>query len=99
MKLIILSSAEMDLEDGWHFYEDQEHGAGDLFLQSTLAGIRDLPDTYGIHPHQGRFFRLLLKKFHRGIYYTVESDRLLIHRVIDLRRDPQWIRRELKRSL
>ncbi|MBB5036313.1 type II toxin-antitoxin system RelE/ParE family toxin [Prosthecobacter dejongeii] len=99
MKLIILSSAERDLEDGWHFYEDQEPGTGDIFLQSTLTGIRGLSDSYGIHPHQGRFYRMLLKKFHRGIYYTVESDRLLIHRVIDLRQDPQWIRRELKRSL
>ncbi|MEN3941740.1 hypothetical protein WJU23_10640 [Prosthecobacter sp. SYSU 5D2] len=99
MKVIVLASAENDLDDGWHFYEDQEAGVGDYFFQFVLSSIRSLKSDYGIYPINAGFHRMLVRKFHCGIYYTVESGSIIIHRVMDQRRDPKWIRHQLKRSL
>lgn len=99
MKTVILQSAEEDLAEGWHFYEDQEAGAGDYFLSEALASIRGLSNTCSLHPARGIFRRMLLKKFHCGVYYTVTAENILIYRILDLRRDPKWLRQQLKRSL
>ncbi len=99
MKIIVLVSAENDLEDGWHFYEDQEAGVGNYFFDSVLNAIRSLQSDYDIHPKKENFHRMMVGRFHCGIYYTVDSGAVIIHRVLDLRRDPKWIRHQLKRSL
>ncbi len=96
MNVIVLKSAEEDLEDGWHFYEDQEPGVGWQFYEEVMFSVRKLSEQHGIHPCKGRFFRSLVRKFHAGIYYTTEADCVLVHRILDLRRDPQWLHRQLR---
>ena len=46
----ITSSAQQDLLDGFQFYEAQEAGIGDYFLQCLLADIDALALYGGIHP-------------------------------------------------
>lgn len=99
MKIVVLASAENDLEDGWHFYEEQEEGVGDEFFNSVLQGIRGLETDCHLHPSREGFHRMLIRKYHCGIYYTVEAGSVLVHRVLDLRRDPEWLRQQIKRSL
>lgn len=42
------------------------------------------------------FHRLLSKRFPHAIYYRIESDdTVVIYRVLDCRRDPNWIRNSL----
>ena len=41
------------------------------------------------------FHRALSKRFPFGVYYRVEDAAILVYAVLDLRRDPAWIRRRL----
>lgn len=99
MKIIVLASAEKDLDAGWRFYEDQAKGLGDDFIEAVIKGIRSLQTDYHLYPSKKGFHRMLEKKFHCGIYYSIQPDSVLVQRVLDLRRDPKWLRQQLKRSL
>ena len=42
------------------------------------------------------FHRLLSRAFPYGIFYTRQNDEVVIWAVIDLRRDPAWVRERLR---
>ena len=97
MKIKILESATEDLKEGYYFYEFQERGLGDYFLESLYSDIESLKLYAGIHSvHFGRYYRLLAKRFPFAIYYRVENKNIIVHAVLDCRRDPSWIRRKLE---
>jgi plasmid stabilization system protein ParE len=92
----ISGDALQDLNDGFLFYEAQEAGLGDYFATCLRADIEGLRVSTGIHRILYRDYRRLLSRvFPYGIFYTVESDCAVIWAVIDLRRDPEWIRKRL----
>ncbi len=97
MKVEILNLAELDIRDGFSFYESQEAGLGSYFLENIYSDIDSLARYAGIHlrPHKN-FHRLLSKKFPFAVYYTVSNETVFIHAVVDCRRDPAWIRQRLK---
>jgi hypothetical protein len=39
---------------------------------------------------------MLSKRFPFGIYYGVEGDVVYVYALLDLRRDPVWIRKQLR---
>lgn len=41
---------------------------------------------------------MLSKRFPFGIYYEVEEDVAYVYAILDLRRDPLWIRKRLSRK-
>jgi hypothetical protein len=45
----IAASARRDLDEGFAFYESQEIGLGDYFLNSLKADIESLRVTAGVH--------------------------------------------------
>jgi hypothetical protein len=97
VKIIIQSSALADLADGFNFYEKIEPGLGDHFLDSLYSDIDSLQLYAGIHIiHFGKYHRLLSKRFPYGIYYQVEDNNVVVRAVLDLRRDPRWIKRRLR---
>jgi hypothetical protein len=97
MKIQILDRTENDLSEGFAFYEEQEAGIGDYFLDSLASDIDSLRLYAGIHPtHFGRYQRLLSKRFPFAVYYTVSAETVWIHAVLDCRCDPAWIRERLK---
>lgn len=49
MRIWIVESARRDLEEGYAFYESQEHGLGDYFLSSVRADIEGLRISGGVH--------------------------------------------------
>ena len=49
----------------------------------------------GVHPIYFQFHRMLSKRFPFGIYYDVEGDVAYVYAILDLRRDPLWIRKRL----
>ena len=49
MKIRILESASEDLVEGWRFYQRQEEGLGDYFLDSLFSDIDSLQLYAGIH--------------------------------------------------
>jgi hypothetical protein len=49
MKIEILPAANEDLINGYHFYEQQQTGIGDYFLDSLFADINSLIIYHGAH--------------------------------------------------
>ena len=98
MKIQILDEAEQDLIDGSSFYEMQEHGLGDYFLDSLFSDIDSLHLYAGIHSIHFGYHRLLSKRFPFAIYYLIEQDTIQIWAVLDFRRDPTNIQTRLTAS-
>lgn len=95
MKIEVLDAAENDLLEGRDFYERQAPGIGAYFVTAIASDIDSLLLTAGMHPVRFRFHRLLSKRFPFGIYYGVKGDIVQIHAVLDLRRNPAWIRQRI----
>jgi hypothetical protein len=72
MRILILPSARDDLADGFAFYERQEAGVGDYFLESLFSDIESLRIYAGIHPKQFGYHRLLSKRFPYAVFYDQE---------------------------
>lgn len=92
MKVVILPSAIEDLAQGCSFYEMQQPGLGDYFLDSLFTDIDSLALYAGIHRKVFGSHRLLAKTFPFAIYYSLEGDVVRVKAVLDCRRDPHWIR-------
>lgn len=91
MKIRILPSARQDLEEGYRFYESVNAGLGNYFLHSLIAEIESLQIFAGVHSRVYGKYRSLAKRFPYSIYYLIEENEILIHAVLDNRRDPEWI--------
>ncbi len=96
MKLRILTPAIEDLAAGRAFYDHQCPGVGAYFFDSLFAEIDSLVLYAGTHPVRHGYHRMLARRFPHAIYYKTEIDEVIVYRVIDCRRDPKWIRRQLK---
>lgn len=98
VRIQVLDEAEEDLREGRGFYERREPGVGDYFA-AALASDIDSPRLFaGIHSVEFGFHCALSKRFPFGIYYRVEEGIVRVYAVLDLRRDPAWIRHRLGRS-
>jgi len=96
VRIEIQPSALADLKRGFYFYESQESGLGDYFLNSLYSDVDSLLLYAGIHSiHFGGFHRLLAKRFPYGVYYKLDEQRVFVAAILDLRRDPKWISRKL----
>ena len=96
MKVRILDEAEQDLVDGFRFYETQEAGLGDYFIDSLFSDIDSLHLYAGIHLVHFGCHRLLSKRFPFAIYYKVDSKTVSVWAVLDCRQDPAKIAGRLK---
>ena len=96
IRVRISEDALQDLNDGFLFYEAQQSGLGDHFASCLRADIEALRVDAGIQPVVYRdYHRLLSRMFPYGIFYTVEGTSAVVWAVIDLRRDPDWLRKRL----
>ncbi len=97
IRIRISADAVSDLNEGFWFYEVQQPGLGEYFAASLRADIEGLRLTGGVHRLVHRdFHRLLSRAFPYGIFYTRQNDEVVIWAVIDLRRDPAWVRERLR---
>lgn len=96
MTVRILRSALEDLASARKFYDQQAHGVGDYFFDSIFSEIDSLTLHAGIHPLRSGFQRLLARRFPYAVYYRVAANEAVVFRVLDCRRDPDWIRNALK---
>ncbi len=94
----ISDDALADLNHGYWFYEAQESGLGDYFTSCLRADIDGLKVSAGIHRTVYRdYHRLLSRVFPYGIFYTMNNEGAVVWAVVDLRRDPDWIRGHLSK--
>ncbi|MGZ0656505.1 type II toxin-antitoxin system RelE/ParE family toxin [Coraliomargarita sp. W4R53] len=100
MKNIRISSdALSDLNEGFLFYEQQDTGLGDYFTSCLRSDIEELRLTGGVHRVVHRhFYRSLSRVFPYGIFYTSDEKVVTVYAVVDLRRDPEFIRRHLEET-
>jgi hypothetical protein len=97
MKIRILESASQDLIDGFHFYEKQSIGLGNYFIDSLFSDIDSLQIYAGIHPIYFGYHRMLSKRFPFAIYYKISDNEALVYAVLDCRRSPALIRKQLNK--
>ena len=96
MNLIFLLQAEIDIQSAFSRYEGFQEGRGEIFmryLDVALTLLRDQP-RIGLH-YEEPYRRLLIRRFPYGIFYEMQSDRIVIASVLDLRQDPKTIRNRL----
>lgn len=98
MRVRLLSTAERDLEDGFHFYESQSQDLGIYFLDSLFAEIDSLAFFGGIHPKFFGYHRLLSQRFPFAIYYRIIEKTVVVFAILDCRRNPSWTRARLTDS-
>jgi len=94
----VLSLAESDLLEGFRFYERQSNGIGWYFLDSLNSDIESLRLYAGIHPRVFGYHRMLSKRFPFAVYYDLHQGEIRVWRVLDCRRDPGWIKLELRKA-
>jgi hypothetical protein len=94
-KVIVLVEAAEDIEQARGFYDAQELGIGDYCANSLSADIESLALYHGIHAQHFGLYRMLADRFPFGIYYRETKTETQVIAVLDLRRDPDWIRSEL----
>lgn len=98
MKVRILESARRDLRAGYNFYERQEIGVGEYFLNSLFSDIDSLGIYGGIHPLKFGFHWMLASRFPYAIYYRVDKEVAVVRAVLHCRRDPTLIAKRLSRE-
>lgn len=97
MQVRVARSAETDLLEGYAFYERQQAGIGEYFLDSLFTDIDGLALFGGIHPKpDGRLHRTLAKRFPFAIYYDLSGDTVIVVAVLDCRQDPTSIIERLR---
>ena len=95
MNLLISSDAELDIKEGFRFYEEQQDGLGIYFRDSILVDIDSLMFHAGIHPVINGYHCMLAKTFPFAVYYSRSEDDVIVVAVLDARRNPSWIRERL----
>lgn len=69
MKVKLSTFAAEDIAGSYEFYESQQEGLGDYFLDSLFADIDSLAIYAGIHRVVFGSHRLLAKTFPYALYY------------------------------
>src|SRR6266478_222332 len=90
MEVVFLLSAERDLQEAYNWVEEHRQGREQFFLQDVdlrLEHLKRFPLIGRLY--RGRYRRLLIPRYPFGIFYVVESNRIVIHAVLDLRQVPK----------
>lgn len=96
-QVVVLVEAAADIEAARDFYDSLEPGVGGYCADSIVADIQSLALYHGIHVRQFGLYRMLAHRFPFGIYYREAENETQVCAVLDLRRDPSWIRAEMER--
>ncbi len=94
--LILLLQADQDIQSAFNRYEEFQEGRGEVFmrqLDAALTLLRQHPDIAPVYG--GRYRRMLIRDFPYGIFYEVQPRRIVVGAIMDLRQDPETIRRKL----
>jgi hypothetical protein len=94
--VVLLSQAADDLAAAEDFYEAHGPGMGSYCVDSLLSDVESLVLFHGIHSVHFGCHRMLASRFPFGIYYLETPKETRVVAILDLRRNPSWIREELK---
>lgn len=88
--------AAADVADGQIFYEEQSPGLGLHFRKAINSDLLSLLSTAGVHRKVDGFHRYLSERFPFAIFYKLRNNTVRVYAVLDCRRRPAAIRRELR---
>jgi plasmid stabilization system protein ParE len=86
--LIFRPEVREELDEAYHWYETQQAGLGDNFLDcidEMLNRIRQMPELYAIVHRDVR--RAVVRRFPYAIYYRIVFDRVIVLAVLHGRGD------------
>ena len=92
----LLKQVRGDLEDGRLFYNSNEKGIGTYFYDTIISDIESLYLYAGMHSKHWGLYRLLSKRFPFAIYYHIHNKTAIVVAVLDLRRNPAWVRKKIQ---
>lgn len=90
MRLQYTDRAKDDLEMAFEWYERQRRGLGFEFLDCIELSVKNIirfPEIYQIS--YSNFHRCVIRRFPFSIFYTIESNEIIVHSVFDNRQDPK----------
>ena len=93
---ILLLQADLDIQGAFERYEDCQEERGEVFMRQldvTFSLLRQHPEIAPVY--SGPYRRMLTREFPYGIFYAAQPKRIVVAAVMDLRQDPQTIRRRL----
>lgn len=97
IELVLLLSADFDIQQAYDFYEEYQEGRGAVFvrhLDAAFSQLRRFPESGSRFHLSCR--RLLVPRFPYGIFYTVEARGIIVSGVMNPRQDPKTILRRLR---
>jgi plasmid stabilization system protein ParE len=96
IELILLQQADVDIQAAFDRHEDYQEGRGEVFMRHLDAALTLLRQNPEMGPPYARSYRrMLVRDFPYGIFYSVQPTRLVVVAVMDLRQDPETIRRKV----
>jgi plasmid stabilization system protein ParE len=97
MEIVWTLATDLDLQSIYERLDIHSPGAGDLFFEAVLEKTRQLQMFPRIGPvvHRGFVRRVLVFERHYGLFYSVESRGIILHAILDLRRNPEHIEQRL----
>ncbi len=93
--LYVTDLAKEDLRDAMSFYENQTVNLGIYFRDSIISDLEALLFYAGIHEKHFSHYRMLAKRFPFSIYYRIEEGSIVVHAIMDDRRDPKLHKQRL----
>ena len=96
--LVFLFSADVDIQQAYEYYENYQEGRGELFMRHldiAFTHLRKFPEIAPVF--HGNYRRLLVPRYPFGIYYTLESARIIVAGVTHLQQDPGNVLRRLEK--
>ena len=95
MRIEILGSGHRDIVLGACFYDQQQSGLGRYFADYVYSELESLVVYVGIHVQYMGYYKMVLKRFPYSVYYRIEEDCVKVWRILDNRRDPNWVDSQL----
>ena len=90
MKLRYTDRAKDDLEIAFAWYERQRRGLGFDFLDCVEAALQNVIDNPEMYRKRYSNFRgCVIRRFPFTVFYTIESDEIVVHSVFDSRQNPK----------
>jgi plasmid stabilization system protein ParE len=94
--LVIAPEAELDIAEGYAWYEGRRVGLGEEFLSSVDACIESIWRQPGMYPliHEG-YRRSLIRRFPYALFYEYAEMTVTVYPVFHTSRDPDKWRQRL----
>ena len=97
LPVVFLAGADADLQAAFNRFEDYREGFGVEFMQAVEAHLARVAMFPLLAPvYLGKIRRRVLRGFPYGVFYEPHATRIIVVAILDLRQDPERIRRRLE---